>query len=77
MLDGNMALLSAVAGMLPPGEDRIKQERNAVQSLLASRHGGECRVELFQNTPTAWHGRNEDRAKLTEELQALADVQAG
>jgi uncharacterized protein (TIGR02246 family) len=67
------ALLTAVAGMIPPGEDRIKPERNVVQTLVASRRGGEWRVELFQNTPAAWHGRDADRDALTAELQSLAE----
>ena len=73
LLGGDHALLTAAAGMLPPGSDRIKPENNALQTLVASRIAGEWRVELFQNTPAAWHGRDEDRAELTAELQALAD----
>jgi uncharacterized protein (TIGR02246 family) len=67
------ALLTAVAGMIPPDEDRIMPERNVVQTLVASRAGGAWRVELFQNTPAAWHGRDEDRDRLTAELQEVAD----
>lgn len=71
-LDADTALLTSVAGMIPPGSDRIKPENNAVQTLVASRVGGGWRIALFQNTPAAWHGRDEDRANLTAELQALA-----
>jgi uncharacterized protein (TIGR02246 family) len=73
LLGPDHALLTAVAGMIPPGEDRIKADRNAVQTLVASRTNGEWRVALFQNTPAAWHGRDDDRAALTAELQEVAD----
>jgi uncharacterized protein (TIGR02246 family) len=74
LLGPDHALLEAVAGMVPPGSDRINPQTNAVQTLVASCDGGEWQVELFQNTPAAWHGRDADRAKLTAELQALADA---
>ena len=76
LLDAGHALLTAVAGMIPSGEDQLKADRNAVQTLVASRTNGDWRVELFQNTPAAWHGRDEDREKLTAELQTLADAQS-
>ena len=73
LLNGDTALLTAVAGMIPPGKDRINPQTNAVQTVVASRHAGGWRIELFQNTPAAWHGRDEDRERLTAELQELAD----
>lgn len=71
MIGEDAALLRAVAGMIPPGGTKIKPEVNAIQSLVASKRGGQWQIELFQNTPAAWHGRPEDVAKLTAELQAL------
>lgn len=68
-----VVLLRAHAGMLPPGEPAIKPERNAVQTLVAVRRGDAWQVALFQNTPAAWHGREDDAAALTAELQAAAD----
>jgi uncharacterized protein (TIGR02246 family) len=66
------ALLRAVAGMVPPGKDDINPETNAVQTLVASRDGaGRWRVELFQNTPAAFHGRHDEREKLTTELRTV------
>ena len=67
------ALLLAFASMVPRGADRINPQANTVQTLVASRDEGTWRVELFQNTPAAWHGRDADRAALTAELQTLAD----
>jgi uncharacterized protein (TIGR02246 family) len=71
MLGEDVGLLRAVVGMVPPGKTEIKPETNAVQSLIAAREGGVWRIALFQNTPAAWHGRPEDAAALTAELQAL------
>jgi uncharacterized protein (TIGR02246 family) len=75
LLNPDTALLTAVAGMIPPGSERINPPTNAVQTLVASRSAGEWRVELFQNTPAAWHGRDTDRAALTAELPALVGDQ--
>ena len=72
MLGSNAALLRAVAGMIPPGKAEIKQDVNAIQTLVASRVLGQWRIELFQNTPAAWHGRPKDVEALTAELQAVA-----
>ena len=68
------ALLRAVAGMVPPGETRINPKTNAVHSLVARHDGTDWRIELFQNTPAAWHGRPADTAALTTELQRAADT---
>ena len=73
-LGADAALLSAVAGMIPPGDDAINPQRNVVQTLVAARSGERWHVELFQNTPAAWHGRGEDRERLTAELQAAAEA---
>ena len=63
-------ILSAVAGMVPPGKDDINPELNAVQSMVAVRRSGAWKIALFQNTPAALHGRPDDAKKLTEELRA-------
>ena len=67
----DVALLHAVVGMLPPGKTEINPAVNSIQTLLAKKHDGQWRIELFHNTPAAYHGRPDDSAKLTEELQAL------
>lgn len=72
VLGDDIGLLRAVAGMVPPGATKIKPEVNTIQTLVARRVGGTWKIELFQNTPAAWHDRPADVAKLTEELQALA-----
>ena len=65
------ALLRAVAGMIPPGKRSLIPERNAVQSLVASRQSnGDWRIEMFQNTPARFDGRPNEVDKLTRELEA-------
>jgi uncharacterized protein (TIGR02246 family) len=71
MIGADAGLLRAVAGMVPPGKKDINPATNAIQSLVASRSGGKWCIELFQNTPAAWHGRPKDVEKLTAELQQL------
>lgn len=68
-LDEDVALLRAVAGMVPPGHSRVNPGVNAVQSLVARREGADWRVQLFHNTPAAYHGRPDAVAALTAELQ--------
>jgi uncharacterized protein (TIGR02246 family) len=68
-----VALLVAVAGMVPPGKHRIMPERNAVQSMVAVRRDDRWRVALFHNTPAAYDGRPDMRDKLTRELNAKLD----
>ncbi len=72
LLTIDVALLRAVVGMVPPGQSDINPAANAVQSLVAARHGGEWRIALFHNTPAAYHGRPDLSQQLTDELrQAL------
>ena len=63
-------LLRAEVGMIPPGKEDLDPEHNAVQVMLAARHGAEWRIALFQNTPAAWDGRKADSDKLNAELRA-------
>ena len=67
----DVVLLRANAGMVPPGKDEINPERNAVQSMVAARKGGNWEIALFQNTPATYDGRPELSKKLTEELRVV------
>jgi uncharacterized protein (TIGR02246 family) len=67
----DVAILRATAGMVPPGEDDIKPEVNAIQTMVAVKDAGEFLVSLFQNTPAAFHGRPEAAEQLTAELRAV------
>ncbi|KPV52791.1 methionyl-tRNA formyltransferase [Kouleothrix aurantiaca] len=63
-----VALLRAVVGMVPPGQNSINPAVNAIQSLVAVRDAGAWRAALFHNTPAQFHGRPELAEQLTEEL---------
>jgi uncharacterized protein (TIGR02246 family) len=69
LLGPGTALLRAVAGMVPPGQTRVNPAVNAIQSLVGQLDGARWRIELFQNTPAAWHGRPDAVVALTAELQ--------
>jgi len=70
-LSSGIALLRAVAGMVLPGEEKVKPERNAQQSLIAVNENENWKIALFQNTPAQYHGRPEASQSLTNELNAL------
>ena len=72
LLCPDVAILRAVAGMIPQGQSDINPEVNAVQTLVAVKQQNNWIIALFQNTPAAFHGRPELSERLTEELrQAL------
>ncbi len=66
-----VALLRAVAGMVPPGQSDINPAVNTIQSLVAVKREGGWRIALYQNTPAQFHGRPELSEHLTEELRKL------
>ena len=68
-LPPGVALLRAVAGMVPRGHSDINPALNAVQSLIATKEQGRWRIALFQNTPAAFHGRAELSDQLNEEFR--------
>lgn len=70
-LSPEIALLRAVVGMVPPGEKKIKPERNAIQSLIAVKENETWKIALFQNTPAQYHGRPHVSQALIDELNAL------
>jgi uncharacterized protein (TIGR02246 family) len=67
----DVALVRAVVGMIPPGQDDVNPDANAIQSLVATRRDGRWQINHFQNTPAAFHGRPELREVLTDELRQL------
>jgi uncharacterized protein (TIGR02246 family) len=71
-LGDDAVLLWAVAGMPSPETTEIMTDRNAVQTLLATRGPGGWSVVLFQTTPAQLHGREDLSAALTEELAEAA-----
>lgn len=66
----DVALLRAVAGMIPPGGADIDPALNSVQGLVAVATGAGWRIAAFQNTPAQFHGRLDLGDALTMELRA-------
>lgn len=71
LLGTEVAIIHAIAGMIPPGKTDIEPKVNAIQTLVAVKKDGFWRVELFQNTPAQFHGRPELVVEMTNELQHL------
>lgn len=67
----DVAILRAVVGMRPPGQSELNPDVNAIQTLVAVKHGDQWQIELFQNTPAQFHGRPELVQQLTIELSQL------
>jgi len=64
-----VGVLSAVAGMVPPGQADIDPSLNAVQTVVAVKRDNQWRVALFQNTPAQYHGRPDQAGLLSDELR--------
>jgi uncharacterized protein (TIGR02246 family) len=71
LLTPELALLSAVVGMVPPRQDDLDPDKNALQTLVARHRPEGWRVVLLQNTPAQYHGRPEAAEALTTELRDL------
>ena len=69
----DVAVLRAVAGMVPPGQSDLNPAVNTIQTLVAVKHDSQWRIDLFQNTPAQFHGRPELVQELTEELRQLLE----
>ena len=66
-----VAILRAVAGMVPPGQSDLNPAVNTIQSLVAVQHERTWRIAFYQNTPAQFHGRPELAQQLTDELRQL------
>jgi uncharacterized protein (TIGR02246 family) len=71
LLSADVVLLRAIAGMVPRGAGDIDPTLNAVQSMVARHQHNGWRIELFHNTPAAFHGQPELAAEMMAELRAL------
>lgn len=71
LLSPDVAILRAIAGMVPPGKSDIEPNLNSVQSLVAVKRDNQWCISLFQNTPAQLHGRPELVQQMTEELRQL------
>ncbi len=72
-----LVLIRAVVGMVPPGRSGINPETNSIQHLLLSKQGGHFKIEVFQNTPAAYHGRPDLAEALTQELTEVLQADRG
>jgi uncharacterized protein (TIGR02246 family) len=70
-LGADAAILRAIAGMVPPGQDSVNPDANAHHALIAEREEGGWTIVLFQNTPAQYHGRPELVERHTAEIEAL------
>ncbi|HEU4867685.1 MAG TPA: SgcJ/EcaC family oxidoreductase [Actinomycetota bacterium] len=72
-----LVLIRAVVGMVPTGRSGINPETNSIQHLLLSKQGGHFKIEVFQNTPAAYHGRPDLAEALTQELTEVLQADRG
>ncbi|NHC41131.1 SgcJ/EcaC family oxidoreductase [Bacillus sp. MM2020_1] len=70
-LSSDIAILRAIAGMVPPGQSDINSNVNTHHTLVVVKIEGDLRIQLFQNTPAQFHGRPELVEQMTEELREL------
>jgi uncharacterized protein (TIGR02246 family) len=69
LISSDMAILSAIVGMVPPGAVELNPALNALQTVVAVRRDVGWQVELMQTTPAQLHGRPEEVEQMTEELR--------
>ena len=65
----DVVLLRAVSGLVPAGQDDIVPALNAIQTLVAGKYSESWRIEMFQNTPAQFHGREDLADALTAKLR--------
>ncbi len=70
-LSSEIAILRAIAGMVPPGQSDINPNVNTHHTLVVVKSEGDWRIQLFQNTPAQFHGRPELVQQMTQELREL------
>ncbi|MFJ8244486.1 SgcJ/EcaC family oxidoreductase [Peribacillus asahii] len=68
-LSSDIAILRAIAGMVPPQQLDINPKVNTHHTLVLVKVDGEWRIKLFQNTPAQFHGRPELVEQMTDELR--------
>ena len=71
ILSSDVAILSAIAGMIPPQQSEINPNLNTQQTLITVKIDGNWRIQLFQNTPAQFHGRPELVEQMTNELKEM------
>lgn len=69
-LTEGVAVLHAVAGMVPPGAEALDPALHTVHSLVAVEEDGRWKIAVLQSTPARYGGRAETLSALTAELEA-------
>lgn len=70
-LSSEVAMLQAIAGMVPLNEEDINPQVNTHHTLVAVKKAERWLIELFQNTPAQFHGRTELVEQMSAELREL------
>lgn len=70
-LSDKIAIVRAIAGMVPPGQSDINASVNTLHTLVVQENEGNWKIKLYQNTPAQFHGRPELVEQMTEELRQL------
>ena len=70
-LSDKIAILRAIAGMVPPEQSDINPSVNTFHTLVVQENEGIWKIKLYQNTPAQFHGRPELVEQMTEELRQL------
>lgn len=68
-LSPDFAIMYGVAGMPSLATGEINPALNSVQMMTLRRQADGWRIALFQNTPAQLHGRPDEVARMTAELQ--------
>ena len=71
ILSPDVAILRAIAGMVPPGHTDLNPQVNTHHTLVAVRRDERWQIVLFQNTPAQFHGRPELVEEMSNELREL------
>jgi uncharacterized protein (TIGR02246 family) len=64
----DVAIVRAIAGMIPKGKTELDPTLHAVQRLTAVHRGGDWRAALLHTTPAQYHGRPDEVARHTAAL---------
>jgi uncharacterized protein (TIGR02246 family) len=66
----DVAIVRAIAGMAPAGKTELDPALHAIQRMTAVFRGGDWRIALLHTTPAQFHGRPDEVAKLTAQLES-------
>ena len=72
-IDSEVAIVRAVAGLVPRGKTEVNAETNAIVRVVVVNRADAWLIAQLTNTPARFDGRPDDAKRLTAELQAIAD----